>query len=129
MKNFLLNSLKFKESLEEVYPWDYHGLLVMMKAVISNMYEYQSSATNFVSVNRDKYCKRMKVVTHALERLIEDEYDYDKLCYNPDGGVDLVSSFSLPNKKLVRKFANSRREVDLRIVSKFIERYMLHCWH
>jgi len=140
---FIRNIFIYRSELARTAPWDYSGLLLLMKRNIKEMYSYQSSVEHFVGLNRDKTCKRMAIVLKSLERLIDDEYgtcktDWDKInneVFNGDRGFfpSRLEDYPLHdfprNRKLCARVENSQRELDLEIVSKFYSKYVIHCWH
>jgi len=125
------NIFLFRSLLWEYRGYDYRVLLTAMKICIKDMESVQRSETCFVSVNRDKYCDRMKVVSHALQRLLEDEYattkyfDYE---WN-SGSIEVLKLKDLPSIKIKWKVEKSQREVDLNIVSQAINKHLTHWWH
>jgi len=118
IKNYVRNIWKFRKSLTEHSPCDYQGLLLISREVIQDMYDYQSTADFFVSVNRDKQCKHMKTCTLLLDRLIKD--DYILLESNKSG---------LPVKKLNHKRSSISQKQDLELFTKLLNKHLLYWWH
>jgi hypothetical protein len=140
---FLKNIFIYRSELARSVPWDYSGLLLLMKRNIIEMNNYQSSVDYFVGINRDNTCKRMSIVLHAIDRLIEDDYgtcktDWDQfdkdIASNKRGyfpsRLENNSLYDFPrNRKLCYRIEDSQRRLDLEIVSKYYSKYVIHCWH
>lgn len=134
-ENYQRNLEVFDELLNNYNPYDYSGLLLAMKCAIKDMEKCQSEDDLFVSVNRDKHCKRMRVVVNSLDRLIEDEYTMEHFdtSFNVNltdnsFSVDITPLKDLPKGKGLNNLYKSQVSVDLGVVSKAIERYLPHWW-
>jgi hypothetical protein len=99
IKTYVKNMFIFHELLKYHRGYDYYGSMVGLRCAINHLEKTQSAETFWVSVNRDKTCKRMRVVVNSLDRLIQDDYE-----------------------------VLAQQKVDLEIVSSFVSKYWLHCW-
>ena len=73
IKVWFRNIWKFRRELANTYPWDYSGLLLLMRRQIITMEECQRLHGNHVGA--DKVAKDLRIVVRLLDRLIEDDYD------------------------------------------------------
>ncbi len=63
----------FRKELAHTYPWDYSGLLLLMRRQLSTMEECQRVHGNHH--NAHKVAKDLRIVIKLLDRLIEDDYN------------------------------------------------------
>lgn len=72
LKTWFKNIWVFRKELASAQPWDYHGLLLLMRRQIVTMENCQRVYGNHL--NAHKVAKDMRVVIKLLDRLIEDDY-------------------------------------------------------
>lgn len=133
IRRYLRNLKVFHKLLTSHSPFDYQGILVGMKCAVDDMEKMQASEEYLVSVNRDKYCKRMRIFSNSLGRLIEDEYcldQYEIHLKNTKGlyRIDLNKYYDLPSVKVRYKLEDSQKKLDLEIVSKYINKHLFSWW-
>ena len=73
VKVWLRNIWRFRKELAHTYPWDYSGLLLLMRRQVITMEECQRLHGNHVGA--DKVAKDLRIVKKLLDRLIDDQYD------------------------------------------------------
>ena len=136
IKQYFRNLKVFHKTLTEYQPWDSCGLLVAMRDATQALHDNISGQEDFVSVNRDKDCKRMRVFINSLDRLIEDEYtslkDFDYRHFHVEGNsYKIICSKlrDLPSKKMKHKVEKSQREVDQEIVAEAFLKHYDKWWH
>lgn len=130
LKKYIRNITLFRKLLRYYSPYDYTGMLLAMKICLDDMQDKQGKEKDWVKVNQEKCCKKMKVVSNSLGRLIEQEYtiryfDYD---YSPFKGITVTKLKDMPTQGLISKVDKSCLEVDLEIVSKAIRNNLIHWW-
>lgn len=72
LKVWFRNIWRFRKELARTYPWDYSGLLLLMRRQLSMMEECQRVYGNHL--NAHKVAKDLRIVVKLLDRLIEDDY-------------------------------------------------------
>lgn len=72
VKVWFRNIWRFRKELAHTYPWDYSGLLLLMRRQLITMEECQRVSGNHL--NAHKVAKDLRVVIKLLDRLIEDDY-------------------------------------------------------
>ena len=96
LKNIGRNFILLWPVMKAYRSWNYHGLLVAMKTIISNMEKNQREYG--YHLNRDKHCNRMKIAVEHLNRVIEDDYYLKKFDVNVvlGGSTPLKNSNAIP---------------------------------
>jgi hypothetical protein len=130
VRNFVRNVWFFRKELNEYSGFDYQGTLMFHRKCLEGMYNDQMSSETFVSVNRDKNCKRIKETIVRLDRLILGEQGIDALDYVTDdkNGLHLVKVYDLPSTSRAVKLIKTLPQDDLDAVAKFWQKHILHCW-
>lgn len=72
LKTWFKNIWVFRKELASAQPWDYHGLLLLMRRQLITMEECQRVYGNHL--NAHKVAKDLRIVVKLLDRLIEDDY-------------------------------------------------------
>ena len=72
LKVWFRNIWRFRKELSHTYPWDYSGLLLLMRRQLITMEECQRVHGHHL--NSHKVAKDLRIVVKLLDRLIEDEY-------------------------------------------------------
>lgn len=131
IKHYFINLKLFHKLLCRHRGYDYSGLLIAMHTCIKDMESRQSSERVCVGVNRDKYCKSMRIVVNSLERLIEDEYATTKYFdYSFDRSkVRVTKLHDLPSEKIKWKVEKSQKQLDQDIVARAISKYIFYWWN
>lgn len=73
VKVWLRNIWRFRKELAHTYPWDYSGLLLLMRRQVITMEECQRVHGNHL--NAHKVAKDLRIVIKLLDRLIDDNYN------------------------------------------------------
>ena len=85
IKVWFRNIWGFRMELAHTYPWDYSGLLLLMRRQLITMEECQRVHGNHL--NAHKVAKDLRIVIKLLDRLLEDDYtvqtegEYDWIPY------------------------------------------------
>lgn len=121
--NFFRNIYLMRRTLWHHRPWDQEGCYYALRETLQNMYNYQSRVDFFVSVNRDKTCKKMLMCIHLLDRIIADEYYeglYDEeMNWKPLGGLPSRSS----------KVPNKAKDRDIELLFNTLNKHIEKMWH
>ena len=136
IKQYIRNLRIFHNTLTNFQPWDSYGLLLAMKDSSIGLHNYISEVDDFVSVNRDKDCKRIKIFINSLDRMIKDEYctitDFEYVSNKERDGVfsiECVKIKDYPSQKIKYRVEESQKEVDREIVAKAFLKYYDKWWH
>lgn len=73
IKVWFRNIWIFRKELAHTYPWDYSGLLLLMRRQLITMEECQRVHGNHL--NAHKVAKDLRTVVKLLDRLIDDNYN------------------------------------------------------
>jgi hypothetical protein len=135
LKTWFKNVWIFRKELAHAHPWDYHGLLSLMRKQISRMENCQRVYGNHL--NHLKVAKDMRVVIKLLDRLIEDDYtvqtdgEYGWKECEREGWTEMVvikpreAKYIFPkgsSKQLYKHEAN-RKKADIEMLMSYLKHY------
>lgn len=135
VKVWFRNILVFRKELANTYPWDYSGLLLLMRRQIITMEEQQRVYGNHT--NAHKIAKDLRVVIKLLDRLIEDDYsvqtegEYSWIPYKEKGWTEMVCTkrpeakyiFPKGTSKQLYKHEDNRRKADTDMLMSYLKHY------
>jgi hypothetical protein len=135
LNTWFKNIWVFRKELAHAQPWDYHGLLLLMRKQIQTMEDGQRVYGNHL--NAHKIAKDMRVVIKLLDRLIEDDYTvqtdgkYDWVPCEKEGFTQMVCTepreakyiFPKGSSKQLYKHEENRKKADIEMLFKYMKQY------
>lgn len=130
---FFRNIWIFRKALWAYRSWDYSGLLNLMETATKDMSNAHENHGHFVR-SKDT-AKELRVLSHILKRVREDNYTEDKIDFVEKDGTLFGGDFvqkpnTLPSyqAKSFYKLTQKQRTDDLKLACKIIERKLLTFW-
>ena len=135
VKTWFKNIWGFRAELANTHPWDYSGLLLLMRRQIITMEGCQRVHGNHL--NAHKVAKDLRVVIKLLDRLIEEDYsvmtdgEYGWVDCEPKGCSMMVVLkqrepkyiFPKGTHKQLYKHEENRRKADLDMLLSYFKHY------
>ena len=138
VKIWFRNIWRFRKELAHTYPWDYTGLLLLMRRQLITMEECQRVYGNHL--NAHKVAKDLRIVIKLLDRLIEDNYDvqtdgeyswkgieggYSQLVVLKERQPKYI--FPKGTSKQLYKHEANRKKADIDMLMSYLKHYQ-HWW-
>lgn len=135
LKTWFKNIWVFRKELANAQPWDYHGLLLLMRRQLITMEECQRVYGNHL--NAHKVAKDLRIVIKLLTRLIEDDYSVQtdgeygwKECER-EGWTEMVvlkqreAKYIFPKgtSKQLYKHEVNRKKSDIDMLMSYLKHY------
>ena len=135
VKVWFRNIWRFRKELAHTYPWDYTGLLLLMRRQLITMEECQRVYGNHL--NAHKVAKDLRIVVKLLDRLIEDDYtvqtdgEYNWIPCEKEGFTEMVCSkpreakyiFPRGTSKQLYKHEANRKKADIDMLMSYLKHY------
>lgn len=133
VKVWFRNIWRFRKELAHTYPWDYSGLLLLMRRQLITMEECQRVHGNHL--NAHKVAKDLRVVIKLLDRLIEDNYnvqtdgEHNWIPCKEDGFTEMVctkpreAKYIFPKGKQLYKHEANRKKADIDMLMSYLKHY------
>ena len=129
IRNYFKNIWLFRDALSDSVPWDYSGLLLLMKTQITLMEE--STRLFGHHSGKDKHCKRMRECVFLLDRLLEEDYFKGDIVSVKNGNLfttKIVPLYDYPqNPKVISQLDSLQKKRDVGRLFYLMDKYMF-CW-
>jgi len=129
VKRLPYNTYVYRKAIWDHNWYDYTSLLQAMRSALVDM---EDSKHKSHTCNWDVHRQDMRVCIHLLDRLIESEYDINKLDFIPDNkslmGLRTEKKYDLPSENAICRLGHKIREQDLQMLTNILNRKLFSFW-